>query len=42
VRPAPLGLHLLLGPDAATVRSVMLRNFDEWRISVVYGVLDRD
>jgi SAM-dependent methyltransferase len=40
-RPPPLGIHLLLGPDAPAIRAAMLRNFEERRIDVAYGVLER-
>jgi SAM-dependent methyltransferase len=40
-RPPPLGIHLLLGPDAARIRAAMLLNLEERRIGVVYGVFER-
>ena len=38
---APLGLHLLLGPDAGTMLNNILRNLEEGRTVVVQGVAER-
>jgi hypothetical protein len=36
--PAPLGLNLVIGPTAAEKARNTLRNLEEERIRVVYGV----
>ena len=38
---APLGLHLLLGPDVGTMLANILRNLEDGRIAVVQGVAER-
>jgi MPBQ/MSBQ methyltransferase len=40
-RPPPLGIHILLGPDAPRIGAAMLLNLEEGRIRVAYGVLER-
>jgi ubiquinone/menaquinone biosynthesis C-methylase UbiE len=39
--PPPLGLHLLLGPGAATTLGNVLRNIEEDRVEVVAAVYER-
>jgi SAM-dependent methyltransferase len=39
--PPPLGLHLLLGPGAATALGNVLRNIEEDRVEVVAAVYER-
>ena len=39
--PSPLGLHLLLGSDFATISRNMLRNLEEGRIGLLNAVLRR-
>lgn len=39
--PPPLGLHLLLGPDAPVMFANQVRNLEEARITVVQGVFRR-
>lgn len=37
----PLGIHLLLGGDASAMAGAMLRNVEEERVVVAYGVFER-
>jgi SAM-dependent methyltransferase len=39
--PSPLGLHLLLGPEAATMFRNVLRNLEEGRVAVIKAVLEK-
>jgi ubiquinone/menaquinone biosynthesis C-methylase UbiE len=39
--PPTLGIHLLLGPEAPAMGAAMLRNLEEGRVTVAYGVLER-
>ena len=39
--PAPLGIHLILGPDAGVMRNNVVRNLEEQRIVLVQCVLKR-
>ncbi len=39
--PPPLGLHLLLGPEAPAIARNVVRNLEEGRIVVAYGVFER-
>lgn len=39
--PPPLGIHLILGPDAGQMRSNVVRNLEEQRILVIQGVLKK-
>ncbi len=39
--PPPLGIHLILGPDAGKMRKNVVRNLEEQRIIVIQGVLKK-
>jgi len=39
--PPPLGVHLILGPEAGQMRKNVVRNLDESRIVLVQGVLKK-
>jgi SAM-dependent methyltransferase len=39
--PSPLGLHLLLGPEAATMFRNVLRNLEENRVTVIKAVIEK-
>ncbi len=39
--PPPLGIHLILGPDAGAMRKNVVRNLEEQRIIVIQGVLKK-
>jgi hypothetical protein len=39
--PPPLGVHLILGPEAGEMRRNVVRNLEEQRIVLVQGVLKK-